>query len=162
MINRDVALLLLGAGIALVSSITTALVQHFLSIRIEKIKRDLERGEKESQEIRTRLTAGGEVHGDLIRAAYRKSEVEKLLRDQQRIEYVQKARLSERELEDDIYIDLVRRWQESLLTLEREKITEIPEAIKREIMKLRKGKNAPTKPESGEDEDEQEAEPSEQ
>ncbi len=51
MIDRDVALLLIGAAIALVSSIVTALVQHFLSLRADRIKRERDGGGGRETEI---------------------------------------------------------------------------------------------------------------
>lgn len=59
--NRDVILLLAGAAIALVSSIITSVTQHLLSLRIEKMKRIWEKREKESQELRQRLTEGSQI-----------------------------------------------------------------------------------------------------
>lgn len=59
--SRDIILLLAGAGIALVSSLVTALVQHLLSIRAEKIKRMWEKQEKSSEELRNRLTEGTNI-----------------------------------------------------------------------------------------------------
>jgi len=47
MIDRDVALLLIGAAIALVSSIVTALVQHSLSLRADRVKRERDRVENQ-------------------------------------------------------------------------------------------------------------------
>ena len=46
MIDREVALLLIGAAIALASGLIAALVQHLLSLRADRIKR--ERVEKQS------------------------------------------------------------------------------------------------------------------
>lgn len=56
--DRDILLLLVGATIALVSSILTALAQHFLSLRAERIKRTWEKEEDKSQELRKSLTEG--------------------------------------------------------------------------------------------------------
>lgn len=65
--NRDILLLFVGAGIALMSSLVTALVQHLLSIRIEKIKKALEKREKEDQELKGRLIEGAQVYSDFAR-----------------------------------------------------------------------------------------------
>lgn len=65
--SRDIALLLIGASIALVSSITTALVQHFLHLRVERIKRAQEKEEREAQESKQRLSEGTEVQLARIR-----------------------------------------------------------------------------------------------
>jgi hypothetical protein len=54
MIDREVALLL-GVAIALVSSIVTVLVQHLLSLRAERIKREQDKKEKEAGELRKPL-----------------------------------------------------------------------------------------------------------
>ena len=48
MIDRDVALLLIGAAIALASGLIAALVQHLLSLRADRIKRERDRVEKQS------------------------------------------------------------------------------------------------------------------
>ena len=53
MIDREVALLL-GVAIALVSSIVTILVQHLLSLKAERIKREWDKKEKEAEELRRR------------------------------------------------------------------------------------------------------------
>jgi hypothetical protein len=53
-IDREVALLL-GVAIALVSSIVTVLVQHLLSLRAERIKRERDKKEKEAEELRKPL-----------------------------------------------------------------------------------------------------------
>ena len=55
MISIDVQLVLLGAGIALVSAITTALVSHLLSLRADRIRRERDRLEKEDAERRKHL-----------------------------------------------------------------------------------------------------------
>jgi hypothetical protein len=57
MIDKDVALLLIGAGIALVSSLVAALVQHFLSLRADMIRWKRERTET----LRKSLLGGGEA-----------------------------------------------------------------------------------------------------
>jgi hypothetical protein len=44
--TEEVWLLLIGVGIGLVSSIVGAVVQHFLSLRTEKIKAEREREKK--------------------------------------------------------------------------------------------------------------------
>lgn len=58
MIEREVVYILIGAGIALVSSIVTALVQHFLSLRADRIKRVRERELRESEKLRRHLSEG--------------------------------------------------------------------------------------------------------
>lgn len=47
MISEGLFLLLVGAGIALASSLLTLVLQHFLSLREEKIRRKRDREEKE-------------------------------------------------------------------------------------------------------------------
>jgi hypothetical protein len=47
MIDPEVALLLIGAAIALASGLIGALVQHLLSLRADRIKRERDRGEEQ-------------------------------------------------------------------------------------------------------------------
>jgi len=54
-ISIEAQLMLLGAGIALVSAITTALVNHLLSTRADRIRRERDRLEKEDAERRKHL-----------------------------------------------------------------------------------------------------------
>lgn len=58
MIDRDVALLLIGASIALVSGVVMAFVQHWLSLRADRIKRERERELRESEKLRRHLSEG--------------------------------------------------------------------------------------------------------
>ena len=60
MIDRDVALLLIGA-VALVSSLVAALVQHFLSLRADRIKREGDGQEREAAEADDLLDRAIEV-----------------------------------------------------------------------------------------------------
>jgi len=60
--TRDIALLLIGAGIALISSIITAFLQHWLLLRVERTKKKMERIERESQELRSKITEGSQFH----------------------------------------------------------------------------------------------------
>lgn len=53
--SRDFTLLLMGATIALVSGLITALVQHRLSLKRERVKRDWEKEDREAQERRISL-----------------------------------------------------------------------------------------------------------
>ena len=64
--SRDIALLLVGAAIAIASSIVTAIVQHRLSLRAERIKRKWEKEERESQEMKKRLAEGAQVQRKLV------------------------------------------------------------------------------------------------
>src|SRR5215510_7886009 len=65
--GRDIFLLLLGAGIAVISSLLTALVQHFLSLKREKFKKDLEKREIEAREFKNKLLSGAEIHADVVK-----------------------------------------------------------------------------------------------
>ena len=63
MIDRGVALLLIGAALGVVSSLIGALVQHLLSLRADKIRRERDRKEEERREMlqaaRMMLRRGG-------------------------------------------------------------------------------------------------------
>ena len=50
--------LLLGAGIGLLSAIVGAVVQHLLALRAEQKKREWDREERESRELRQTLAPG--------------------------------------------------------------------------------------------------------
>lgn len=54
--DEKVLLLLIGAGISFVSGITALLLQHFLSLRIDKITRKRDRIDRDLRELRDRLT----------------------------------------------------------------------------------------------------------
>ena len=56
MISRDTSLVIIGAGIALVSSIVTAFVQHLLFLRADKLKRKWDQNRRESEALRISLT----------------------------------------------------------------------------------------------------------
>jgi hypothetical protein len=58
MIDRDVTLLLIGAAISLMSGLIGALVQHFLSLRADRIKREREKKEEEAEERKKNLLLG--------------------------------------------------------------------------------------------------------
>ena len=60
--QRDLILLLTGAAVALVSSLLTVFIQHVLSLRAEKSRRQLEREEKAAQELKERLSEGTDLH----------------------------------------------------------------------------------------------------
>ena len=53
--SRDLNLILIGAVIALTSSIVTALVQHLLALRAEKLKRKWDDERKQSDTFRSTL-----------------------------------------------------------------------------------------------------------
>jgi HEAT repeat protein len=53
--DRDLLLLVTGACISLVSSIVTLLLQHFLSLRADLIKRERDRSERKILETREQL-----------------------------------------------------------------------------------------------------------
>ena len=61
MMDRDIALLLVGAGIALVSAIVTAILAHWLALRADKARRERDAEEKQSEYIRQQLLAGLDV-----------------------------------------------------------------------------------------------------
>lgn len=60
MIDRDVTLLLIGGAIGLVSALMGALVQHFLSLRADRVRRKRDRKEKELERQREMLLAGAD------------------------------------------------------------------------------------------------------
>lgn len=60
--GRDLVLILTGAGIAMGSSLITAVTQHFLGLRAERIRRQMENEERANQEIRNRLLEGTDIH----------------------------------------------------------------------------------------------------
>lgn len=47
MISREVALLLIGAAIGLVSALIGALIQHYLSLRVDRVEREKDKVEKQ-------------------------------------------------------------------------------------------------------------------
>ena len=51
--SDEVWILLIGAGVGLVASIVGAVVNHFLSLRAEKKKREWDRKEKEAEDLRS-------------------------------------------------------------------------------------------------------------
>src|SRR5262249_36564314 len=53
--SREIILILLGALIALTSSIATALVQHFLTLRADKLKRKWDADQKELETLRNSI-----------------------------------------------------------------------------------------------------------
>jgi predicted GTPase len=69
--SHEILLLLIGAGIALVSSIVTALVQHLLNLRAEKIKKRWEKEAAQSQALQSSLTEGVQIHLDSIKEKLR-------------------------------------------------------------------------------------------
>ncbi len=68
--SRDIFLLLIGAAIALGSSIATALLQHFLSLRAERKKKEWEKAENEAQEFVRKLSEGSEIHLEALKSGY--------------------------------------------------------------------------------------------
>ena len=56
--DKEISLILLGAGISLVSSIITITLQHFYSLRANKIKNKLEQLKKREEDLRYSLTRG--------------------------------------------------------------------------------------------------------
>ena len=58
MIDRDIALLLVGAGISLASTLITIALQHFLSLREHDIKQKRELKQQEAKDLRAKLTLG--------------------------------------------------------------------------------------------------------
>jgi hypothetical protein len=54
--SRDVYLLLIGAGIGLLASIVGIVVQHFLSLRADKVTRERDRREEEKSKLREQIT----------------------------------------------------------------------------------------------------------
>jgi len=73
MIDHDLALLLTGAGIALVSAIIAAIVQHFLSLRTDRIGRERDKEDREDEQPRARSL--GESGMD-VRLLKRLAEIE--------------------------------------------------------------------------------------
>jgi hypothetical protein len=69
--SQDLFLLLVGAGIGLVSSLVGIFVQHSLSLRAERKKRDWEREDREAEERRKQLLLGtdGAISPEAARAA---------------------------------------------------------------------------------------------
>jgi len=65
------ALLLIGAGVGLVSSLIGAWVQHHLSLRADRIRRERDREERAAKELRDNLIA--EVPLRAVREALRQS-----------------------------------------------------------------------------------------
>jgi hypothetical protein len=64
MVDHEMALVLIGATIgvvgALVGAVVGALVQHFLSLRADRVRRERDREEKESERQRETLLAGAD------------------------------------------------------------------------------------------------------
>jgi hypothetical protein len=56
--DRDFALLIAGGAIALISSVVTALLQHHLSLRADRIRRDREQEEERAEKLRDKLVVG--------------------------------------------------------------------------------------------------------
>jgi len=56
--DRDILLLLVGASIALVSSLLTALIQHILSLRADQVRRERDREDRKVEELRKALSDG--------------------------------------------------------------------------------------------------------
>ena len=65
-VSEELALLLIGAGIALVSGVIGAFLQHCLSLKADRIKRDRDREEREAKERRQVLLQGART---LVRSA---------------------------------------------------------------------------------------------
>ena len=63
--DRDLALLLIGAGIALVSALVTSIVQHWLSLGADKIKRERTRKDKEAEALRSNLLRTNVIKSNL-------------------------------------------------------------------------------------------------
>jgi hypothetical protein len=57
-IDRDVALLLIGAAFGVVSAIIGSLAQHSLSLRADKVRRKRDREEREAEKRRNSLSRG--------------------------------------------------------------------------------------------------------
>ena len=56
--DKDLALVLVGAGIAAATGILTSLIQHALSLRVDRTKRERDKQEKQAEEIRQMLMEG--------------------------------------------------------------------------------------------------------
>jgi len=57
-IDREIVLLLIGAGIALFSSLITAIVQHFLSLRVDRVKRERDQQAQRAIDTKQSLASG--------------------------------------------------------------------------------------------------------
>ncbi len=73
--DREIAILLLGAGIALVSTVVTAILTHFLSLRADKVRRERDREENIREQTRaTLMDSSGEAANAVFRAQAIKQE----------------------------------------------------------------------------------------
>lgn len=81
--DREIYLLLVGALIGVVSSLLTSIIQHILSVRIEKIRYDHEKKDKEKESLRNSITQGVATYSDEI-ARFKRAELrDKLLRGEE-------------------------------------------------------------------------------
>lgn len=119
--------MLIGAGIALISSLVTALAQHFLSLRADRIKKTTEKTEKEAEELRKHLMEG--VGSEFRQLAKQLSDRDKVIRsvDEFQSFFQSLERLSELILEE-------RRRDRDLENL----IRELVETIRESNYKLHK------------------------
>jgi hypothetical protein len=79
----DLALLLIGAGIALVSGLIGAWVNHALSLRADRIKWERDKRDREARELSEVIWSDGDREHPVTRqmAAHRITQVEQALRD---------------------------------------------------------------------------------
>ena len=56
--SEELSLLLIGASIALLSSMLTLIVQHFLSLREDSVKRQRDEVFRKAEDLRKQLLAG--------------------------------------------------------------------------------------------------------
>jgi hypothetical protein len=122
--SRDFTLLLMGATIALVSGLITALVQHRLSLKRERVKRDWEKKDREAQERRISLLENTQLE----RGGVKKSLLERQMR-------MLRVDLESREFE----VRQKHMGQRGVIADEREKqmTADILDEIGRELRRLR-------------------------
>jgi hypothetical protein len=86
--DRDIALLLIGAGIALVSSVVIAILAHFLSLRAGKVRRERDREESIREQTRATLmdSSGEAVNGIFETQAIKQERLLRVLEETQRFD----------------------------------------------------------------------------
>jgi flagellar motor component MotA len=55
MIDQEILLILLGAGLSLVGAVVGSITQHFLSLRADRVRRERDKEERERQLVRETL-----------------------------------------------------------------------------------------------------------
>lgn len=99
--SRDFTLLLMGATIALVSGLITALVQHRLSLRRERFKRDWEKEDRNEQEHRIRLLENTQLDLGNVKRKLMERELRMLHLDVKSRDFDMRQKFMDRGLLDD-------------------------------------------------------------